>query len=83
MTIGMEFHRNDEAQEAPEKGSQEVGETRAEPLEAPEVIKRVEQATFEPEAVVEREGDFKQAEAIQDAFVKAVEKPELPRRPRV
>ena len=78
MTKGMELEGRNEVQETPEKGAQEVGETRAEPLEAPEVIKRVEQATFEPEAVVEREGDFKQAEALKDAFVKAVEEPELP-----
>ena len=64
-------------QEAPEKGSQEVGETRAEPLEAPEEIKRVEQATFEPEAVIEREGDYKQAEAIETAFVELIVEPEL------
>ena len=77
MTKGMEFQDKSDAQEAPEKGSQEVGETRAEPLEAPEVIKRVEQVTFDPEAVVQLEGDYMQAEAIQDAFVKVMEEPEL------
>ena len=50
-------------QEELDKMSQEVGETKAEPLEAPEVIKRVEQVTFDPEAVVQLEGDYMQAEA--------------------
>ena len=77
MTKGMELEGRNEAQEAPEKGSQEVGETKAEPLEAPEVSRRVEQVTFDPEAVVQLEGDYMQAEAIQDAFVELIVEPEL------
>jgi hypothetical protein len=60
----MKLEGRNEAHEAPEKEPQEVGETKAEPLEAPEVIKRVEQATFEPEAMVQHKGDYKQAETI-------------------
>jgi tRNA uridine 5-carbamoylmethylation protein Kti12 len=62
-------------QEEPEKGSQEVGETRTEPVEAPEVSQRLEQATFDPEEVVEHDGDYKQAETIEAAFVKVIEAP--------
>jgi hypothetical protein len=63
--------------EGPEKDSREVGEAKAETRESTEASKRVEQATFEPEAVVEREGDYRQAEEIKDAFVKVVEAPVL------
>jgi hypothetical protein len=63
--------------EGPEKDSREVGETKEETGESSEAIKRVEQATFEPEAVVEREGDYRQAEEIKDAFIKVVEAPVL------
>jgi iron-sulfur cluster repair protein YtfE (RIC family) len=43
-----ELGNSDMKQEAVEKGTQEIGETKAEHQEAPEVTKRVEQATFDP-----------------------------------
>lgn len=59
MTEGMEIQ---EAVEEPK-------ETR----EVSEESKRVDAATFEPEAVIEREMDYETAEAVEKAFVEVVQ----------
>lgn len=53
--------------------SREVSEAKPESSEAIKTARQIEQATFEPEAVVERAGDYKQAEALEAAFVKTVD----------
>ena len=47
-------------------------EVKEEVSEVSEESQRVDKATFEPEAFVEGEGDFKEAEAVEAAFVDAV-----------
>ena len=59
MTDGMEIQ---EPSEAPEKIS-----------EVSEESKRVDDVTFEPEAVIEREMDIETAEAVEKAFVEVVQ----------
>jgi hypothetical protein len=65
-------------QEDHKHDSKKVEEIEGETRDTPEETKRVEQATFDPEAVVQHEGDYKQAEAIQAAFVKVIEEPDFP-----
>ncbi len=52
---------------------QEQGEVQEQPREVSEETKRVEQATTEPEAVVERQGDYQQAEQVETAFKEVVQ----------
>ncbi len=57
---------------------QEQGDVQEQPREVSEETKRVEQATVDPEAAVERQGDYQQAEQLETAFkelVQAAEKP--------
>lgn len=51
----------------------EVAGIKGEGGEARETDRRVEKATFEPEAVIEREGGFLQAEAVETAFREAMD----------
>ena len=59
--------------EEPEASRDEVDETTEVVEEAPVERVQLEDMTVEPEAVVERSGDFVEAEAIERAVVEAVE----------
>ena len=52
---------------------QESGEAKEELHEVSEEDQHIDDITFEPEAVVEREMDYKEAEAIEAAFVEVVQ----------
>jgi len=73
MMTFSETGDSDVAPEAPKEEIKEVGEKKVEALEFAEEAKRVDQATYEPEAAVERVGDYKEAEATQTALVKVIE----------
>jgi hypothetical protein len=46
--------------------------------ELAEEAERIDMATFTPEEAIEREGDFKQAEEIERAFVAVIKAPATP-----
>lgn len=61
-----------EKMQLPQEKVEDAGEVLSEIAKETE---RVDSATFKPEEVIEREGDYKQAEEIEQAFVTAIEVP--------
>lgn len=57
--------------------NKEKTEKQGESRETSDESKRLDQAVFNPEEVVEQEQDFQKAEAVEEAFVEVVESTEM------
>ncbi len=65
LDVGFEKQNYEEIKENPEKG--------AEIREAAEQTEKLDDATLDPEAKIESEGDYKQSETLQEVFTAAVD----------
>jgi hypothetical protein len=69
---------NIESSETPQESESNEVQERVESSEVREEAQQLEQATFEPETVIEIEGSYEQSEQIETAFVEVMQAAETP-----
>ena len=69
---------NMESSEMPQEIESKEGQETVESVEEQEAAQALEQATYEPEAAVELEGNHEEAEAVETAFIEVMKAAEGP-----